>query len=261
MSDNHVFRFGDFELDLRAERLTRQGVEVRLAPQPMRVLGLLVQRQGGLVTRDELHALAWGGRHVSFDQALNFAIARLRHALGDEGPTWQFIETVPRRGYRFAAPLVVAGSTRIETVPHRWHARTATWVALAAVAFAIAVSAAFPRDPAVVIHVLPSVADVDDASIAERLRREISNELTRRRGRVSSGETGAAYTLGTRVDRADAGVRITATLVATGADRPRWRASVVAARDEIANIGRDLAADVHQVLAAPGDGRTVTIER
>ena len=99
-------RFGPFELDLRTCSLSRRGHQARLAMQPGRLLVLLVQRRGELVTRDELHAQLWpGDAFGDFDHGLNNAVNRLREALGDSAATQRYIQTAPRRGYRFIADV------------------------------------------------------------------------------------------------------------------------------------------------------------
>jgi DNA-binding winged helix-turn-helix (wHTH) protein len=101
-----ILRFGTFELDLEAEQLLRAGRLVRLQPQPFRLLSLLASRPGQLVTREEIRTTLWtGDTFVDFDQGVNFAIRQIREALGDQAERPLFIETVPRRGYRFVAPI------------------------------------------------------------------------------------------------------------------------------------------------------------
>jgi TolB-like protein/DNA-binding winged helix-turn-helix (wHTH) protein len=98
--------FGDFELDLRTGELRRQGVSLDLPPQPAKILVLLVGRAGEVVTRRELAEQVWGDdTFVNFDQGLNFAIRQIRAALGDDSETPRFIETLPKRGYRFIASV------------------------------------------------------------------------------------------------------------------------------------------------------------
>jgi DNA-binding winged helix-turn-helix (wHTH) protein/tetratricopeptide (TPR) repeat protein len=99
-----VTRFGLFELDDEAGELRRQGRRVHLAAQPLKVLALLSSRAGSIVTRDELRRHIWSdGTFVEFDRSLNFCIAEVRAALGDDARSPRFIETVPKRGYRFLA--------------------------------------------------------------------------------------------------------------------------------------------------------------
>jgi TolB-like protein/DNA-binding winged helix-turn-helix (wHTH) protein/Tfp pilus assembly protein PilF len=99
-----VRRFGVFELNLRTGELRKDGRPVKLPPQPFKVLALLVERSGDLVLRDDLKRALWGEEtYVDFERGLNFCINQVRHALGDSSDTPRFIETVPRRGYRFIA--------------------------------------------------------------------------------------------------------------------------------------------------------------
>jgi DNA-binding winged helix-turn-helix (wHTH) protein len=99
-------RAGLFEIDLDAGELSKSGRKVGLQEQPFRVLKLLLQRQGELVTRQELQTQLWpADTYVGFDEGLNTAIRKLRMAFGDSADSPRFIETVPRRGYRFIAPV------------------------------------------------------------------------------------------------------------------------------------------------------------
>ena len=99
-------RFGQFEFDLFGEKLLKQGLPVRLERQPYQILVALLERPGQVVTREELRASLWpNGTYVDFDEGLNTAIKKLRYALGDSAENPIFIETVPRRGYRFIAPV------------------------------------------------------------------------------------------------------------------------------------------------------------
>ncbi len=101
-----LVRFGIFELDLRSGELRRAGVRVGLQEQALQVLTLLLARPGQLVTREELCQRLWAGdTFVDFDHGLNAVINRLRDTLGDSADTPRFIETLPRRGYRFIAPV------------------------------------------------------------------------------------------------------------------------------------------------------------
>jgi TolB-like protein/DNA-binding winged helix-turn-helix (wHTH) protein/Tfp pilus assembly protein PilF len=102
-------RFGVFEVDVRTGELTRQGRRVRLQEQPFRLLVMLLERPGDLVTRDELRGQLWPQTTVDFDHGLNKAVSKLRDALGDSAENPRFIETVARRGYRFLADVTVIG--------------------------------------------------------------------------------------------------------------------------------------------------------
>jgi Tol biopolymer transport system component/DNA-binding winged helix-turn-helix (wHTH) protein len=99
-------RFDDFEADLRTEELFRSGTKVRLPHQSFHVLAILLEKPGQLVTREELRARVWpAGTLVEYDQGLNAAIKRLREALRDSAETPRFIETLPKRGYRFIGAI------------------------------------------------------------------------------------------------------------------------------------------------------------
>jgi DNA-binding winged helix-turn-helix (wHTH) protein/tetratricopeptide (TPR) repeat protein len=101
-----TLRFGAFELDLRAGELRKKGLRIRLQEQPLQVLTVLLQHPGELVTREELRSEIWtADTFVDFDNGLNTAVNKLRDALGDSSANPRFIETVPRRGYRFIAPV------------------------------------------------------------------------------------------------------------------------------------------------------------
>jgi TolB-like protein/DNA-binding winged helix-turn-helix (wHTH) protein/Flp pilus assembly protein TadD len=101
-----IVRFGIFQLDLTARELHKAGVKVKLQDQPFRVLALLVDHAGQVVTREELRQRVWPSNvYVDFDQGLNNAIKKVREALGDSADSPRFIETVARHGYRFVAPV------------------------------------------------------------------------------------------------------------------------------------------------------------
>src|SRR6266568_4290414 len=108
-----ILRFGVFEVDLRSRELRKQGVRIKLQEQPFHVLTVLLQRPGEVVTREELRSQNWpADTFVDFDNSLNTAINKLREALGDSADNPRFIETLPRRGYRFIAPVAgTDGST------------------------------------------------------------------------------------------------------------------------------------------------------
>ena len=101
-----IVRFGVFELDLTARELRKRGVRVRLQDQPFRVLEALLEKPGEIVTREELKERLWAqDEFVEFDKSLNTAVQKIRQALGDSAESPRFLETVPRLGYRFVAPV------------------------------------------------------------------------------------------------------------------------------------------------------------
>src|SRR5215469_9628577 len=99
-------RFGAFEINLQSGELRKNGLRLRLSGQPFQVLAHLIECAGKLVTREELRSKLWpADTFVDFDHGLNNAVARIREALEDSSGTPRYIETVPRRGYRFIAPI------------------------------------------------------------------------------------------------------------------------------------------------------------
>jgi eukaryotic-like serine/threonine-protein kinase len=107
-----VYRFGLFALDASALFLTRNGIRIKLQDQPFQLLALLLEKSGQLVTREELRQRLWpGNTFVDFDKSLGVAVLKVREALGDSATNPTFLETLPRRGYRFIAPVTVEGSS------------------------------------------------------------------------------------------------------------------------------------------------------
>ena len=101
-----IFRFGLFELDLKAGQLSRSGRQLRLPQQPLQLLALLLERPGEILTRDELRQRLWPSDvFVDFDHGLNKSIQKIRDVLGDSAGSPRYIQTIPRVGYRFIAPL------------------------------------------------------------------------------------------------------------------------------------------------------------
>jgi TolB-like protein/DNA-binding winged helix-turn-helix (wHTH) protein/Tfp pilus assembly protein PilF len=110
-SEQRLLRFGTFQLDLRLSELRKQGLRIKLQEQPCQILALLLNRPGEIVSREELRKQLWhDDTFVDFDHSLNTAIMRLREALGDSSENPRFVETVPRHGYRFIAPVEDIGN-------------------------------------------------------------------------------------------------------------------------------------------------------
>jgi DNA-binding winged helix-turn-helix (wHTH) protein/tetratricopeptide (TPR) repeat protein len=141
-SVRRLARFGSFEVDFRERKLTKGGIRIRLQEQPFRILALLLERPGQLVTREEIRRQVWPqDLFVEFDAALNTAVGKLRAALNDTADNPRFLETVPRHGYRFVAPVAwspeveepVASKPHARKRPYMWYA-AAVIVAAAAIA-------------------------------------------------------------------------------------------------------------------------------
>ena len=111
-------RFGAYEFDLRAGELRKHGMRIKLQEQPCQILAILLEHRGEMVTREELQSRLWPrNTFVDFDHSLNTAVMRLREALSDSSENPRFIETLPRRGYRFVAPVEEKSAPLIESHP------------------------------------------------------------------------------------------------------------------------------------------------
>jgi DNA-binding winged helix-turn-helix (wHTH) protein/tetratricopeptide (TPR) repeat protein len=126
MSDGAILRFGAFELRTAPAELRMNGDPVKLPPQPLKVLELLARRSGEVLTRNEIREHVWcGDTFVDFEQGLNFCIRQIREALGDQADAPRFVETLPRRGYRFLMPVIEVSArqpvkvTRLIVLPFR----------------------------------------------------------------------------------------------------------------------------------------------
>ena len=113
-----TFRFGRYELDTDRHRLTKMGRLLRIQPQPLTVLIVLIERAGETVTRRELQAALWPeGTHVEYEPALNTAVRKLRRALGDDAANPQYVQTVPGVGYRFIGAIDSHDAGSVESHP------------------------------------------------------------------------------------------------------------------------------------------------
>ncbi len=135
-----VRSFGDFEFDDQRRCLSSAGRRVRMSGQALDLLSLLVERPGDLITREEIQRRLWPDSTVEFDHSLDVTVSRLRAILGDRGATPRYIETVPRKGYRFIEPVSAKpeGGLTNERRP-TWTRRLATYAAVAILAAVVAV--------------------------------------------------------------------------------------------------------------------------
>src|SRR5688500_3393257 len=119
-TEARTMKFGSFELDVRLREFRTGSTRVRLQEQPFEILRLMLERPGDVVTREELRQRLWpAGTYVDFEHSLNAAVKRLRAALGDDADNPRFVETLPRRGYRFIAPLAENTGSGAEPHPER----------------------------------------------------------------------------------------------------------------------------------------------
>jgi DNA-binding winged helix-turn-helix (wHTH) protein len=105
VGNSQVIRFATFEVDLFAQELRKAGLRLKLSGQPFQVLAILLEQPGTVVTREELQERLWPDTFVDVDHNLNTAINKIREVLGDSAESPRFVETLPRRGYRFIAPI------------------------------------------------------------------------------------------------------------------------------------------------------------
>jgi eukaryotic-like serine/threonine-protein kinase len=224
-----VVRFGVFEADLEAGELRKQGRRLGLQDQPFRILALLLDRPLQVVTRDEICAALWpAGTFVDFDHGLNKAMNRLRDALGDSADTPRFIETIPKRGYRFIAPIEEVSATKgdfaqpaesVELPPARVRVmpRATLWIVMAVGLAALAVTSAvlYLRQP----HALTEgdtlvLADFDnrtgDGAFDHALKQAMSIALQDSRRLATVSDQRVADTL--RLMRRDPNERLTPEL-------------------------------------------------
>jgi len=108
LQPNSVVRFGTYEVSLQSGEVRKAGLRIRVQQQPMKLLEILLEHPGEVVTREALRSRVWPNESFGdFDQALNIAIGKLRSALGDSAESPRFIETLPKRGYRFIADVTI----------------------------------------------------------------------------------------------------------------------------------------------------------
>jgi DNA-binding winged helix-turn-helix (wHTH) protein len=134
-----VKAFGDFEFDDRRRGLRARGKPVRLSGQAVDLLCLLLERPGELIMREEIEGRLWPDRNVNFDHSLDVVVSRLRTVLGDKGPSPRYIETVPRRGYRFIEPVTARPEARPANARRQWRRRLVTYAAVTILAALVAI--------------------------------------------------------------------------------------------------------------------------
>ena len=275
-------RFGVFELDADARELRKDGVKVHLQEQPLHALRALVARPGEVVGRDELLKALWpDGTHVEFEDGLNSAIARLRQALGDSADSPRFIQTVPRQGYRFIAPVATNGPapTRLDRTDEPPRGRSTSgrpWIVAGVVALAAASLVARRPEPAPparkMLAVLPleHVGDPPDESRADGLTDVMTTVLgqldparlgviartsaARYTGRAEpvdaiGRELGVGYVLEGSVRRAGERVRISVQLVETAGQTQLWAESYDRDLADVFAVERAIAETVARQLS------------
>ena len=251
-------RFGPYALDARSGELRRDGEVVPIAPQPLRLLLALASRPGEVVTRDELRREVWGdATFVDFERGLNFCVLQVRTALGDDAKHPSYIETLPRRGYRFVAPVAVAQPPRDTGFGVRW------LVAVAALLVVVAAIAWQRDEPVTTGRILLAVLPFEGAApFSDEMTDELTTHLgalqpqrlgviartsvvryrdTKKSVREVGRELGVHYVVAGSVRREGERVRVSAQLVDTRDQTQLWSESFDRTGAGALAIQRDVA--------------------
>ena len=277
-----VLGFGVFELDLHNGELRRQGVRVPLQEQPLRLLGLLLDHAGDLVSREEIATQLWpGDAYGDLDHRLSNAVNRIRIALGDSAESPRFLETIPRRGYRFTAPVHEVRSAAESTsssrpsqpsrilkgAPPALILAAAALILAAAFGSALWLSSRTPSDPVQdrsMLAVLP-FNSIGGGSTEDYLADGLTEEVILQLGRLSSNlgviartsvmpyktsdsgirdigeELGVDYILEGSVRQESDQLRITIQLIQVDLQTPLWAESYDRTLENVFTVQRDVA--------------------
>jgi TolB-like protein/Tfp pilus assembly protein PilF len=244
-----IYCFGLFQLDSEAEALVRQGLPVKLQGQPMQVLCQLLQRPGEIITREELRRALWpDGTYVEFDVSLNAALKRLRFALGDDAENPVFIETVPKRGYRFIAPVQYMQRYGASTAAEQ----RAPFGVLPAVIHSLAVLPFenLSEDPAreyfadgITDEIITRVAQIRGLRVISR-----TSSMQYRRTRKSASQIGRELQVDAllegSLERSGQRVRVRAQLIHASTDRHCWAQTYDRELTDILSLESELAQSV-----------------
>ena len=260
---------GTFELDTQSAELCRDGRRVRLADQPFQILMLLLARRGEVVTREELQSQLWpGDTFVDFDRSLNSAIKKLRDALGDSADAPRFIETIPRRGYRWIEPTAAEGPKRTRSI-------AGVIVAIAAVVLAVLIAAWFSRPSHRPIHslaVLPlanltgdpaqdyfadgmtemlitDLAQMEDVRVVSRTS-IAPYKNTRKSVRDIGRELHADAIVEGGVLRSGDRIRVTVQVIEAAGDRHLWARSYERSQSDVVALQRELSSEISDAIQA-----------
>ena len=276
LSDRRV-RFGVFEADFQAGELRKNGIKVKLHAQPLAVLRILLEHPGEVVTREELQQKLWGNNtFVDFDHGINKTINKLREALNDNADTPRYIQTLPRRGYRFIAPLAVPKPAEPAPLPAQTKSKARLAVALASAGLVLLAFGIYwfgfrhrPSQPAPRVKAMLAVLPFENMSgdesedyFADGLTEEMIAQLGQlqpaRLGVIArtsamrykhtkesvsqiGKELGVHYLLEGSVRLAGQRARITAQLIQTGDQTHLWAESYEAPLTDILKVQREIA--------------------
>jgi TolB-like protein/DNA-binding winged helix-turn-helix (wHTH) protein/Tfp pilus assembly protein PilF len=282
-SSSRCVRTGLFEVDLDSSEVHKEGRRVPLQEQPFRVLAILLEHPGEVVTREQLQARLWpADTYVGFDEGLNTAIRKLRVAFGDSAENPRFIETVSRRGYRFIAPVepvliaapsfpatTVAAGSRLISLRTRWIGFAVVVVAVCALTVFLRI-ARHRRPPLgkIMLVVLPLEnfsGDSQQDYLADGITEEIITKLggldpqhlgviartsamqykhTRKSAGQVSHELGADYLLEGSIRRSGDRIRVTAQLIQSSDQTHLWADSYDRELSDVLRLESDIASSV-----------------
>ncbi len=277
-------QFGEFQLDPETLELSSHGCKVRLQPQPARLLELLIAHRGAVVSREAVRRHLWPDEvHVEYDQSMNSCVKRIRVALGDSADAPEYIETLPRLGYRFLKPVSEVNESNEPILTRRGarHWRPGTGAVLAALGVALGVLAtvlvwgalddgppAASESSRQVLAILPFAA-VEPWSGAEPFRQGLAQELITSLGRKASdrlavvghefrpfpgtGESqglGADFVLDGRIQRQQDRVRVWARLVQADDGSVLWTAAYDGAESDLPVFGAEVGSEIADAVVA-----------
>jgi TolB-like protein/DNA-binding winged helix-turn-helix (wHTH) protein len=279
-----AIRFDGWTLDPATGELERDGKRQRLQDLPLQILGELLRRPGELVTREQLIAKLWPTGVVGFETGLNTAVSKLRAALGDNADTPRYIETVPRKGYRFIGTIADAASAEPALEPHRPIARRVQALAwggvllglVATLALFAAYSTKQPQPIRLAVLPLANLSpDPNNAFFTDGLHEEILSALTNRATQMEvisrttmmtyrarprtvseiANELGVTHVLEGSVRREGEDVRLTLQLIDARNDEPIWSDSydrqLTSAMKLQSQVAQEVATQLSVKLAAP----------
>ena len=239
-------KFGSFELDVRLREFRAGSIRVRLQEQPFEILRLMLERPGDVVTREELRQRLWpAGTYVDFEHSLNAAVKRLRAALGDDAENPRFVETLPRRGYRFIA--------RLDTAP----APASAPAKPVRPRLAVLPFANLSEDPAqeyfsdgLTEEMILQLGSVSGGRVGVLARwSSMVFKGTTRRAREIGDALGADYLVEGSVRREGDRVRITARLVEAASETQLWSEAYERELTDCLVVQTDVAARIARSLA------------
>jgi DNA-binding winged helix-turn-helix (wHTH) protein/TolB-like protein len=273
-----VVRFGEFEVDLGAGELFKQGIKIKLQQQPFRVLALLLEHPGEVVTREDLRQAIWpAGTFVEFDVGLDAAIHKLRGALGDSAENPRLVETLPRRGYR----LIVAVEEVVAAPEERRRVGVLTIIAAAVALVSIAAlwhPWSRPKTTSVAVLYFDA-RDTADAYLADGLTEDLTTLLgsvasvqvkspgvVRRAQRASPGDApaiarmlGVHYLLDGNVRRVGSRVRVSVRLLTGTTAVAAWGDVFDRSPDELLALPSEIAQAVAMRVGRGGGGLLGTL--